>query len=226
MPVSDFLEVLANYDIAGAYWLNLKLAFFSAIFALVLGTILALMRISPLPSLQWAGAAYVNLVRNIPLTVVMMFAAFVLWPQLGVQFAEKFADNFFWLAVWALSLYTASFICESIRSGVNTVPLGQAEAARAVGLSFLPAARLVILPQAFRGSIAPLGNTVIALIKNTTVASAISVSEISLLMKGMVDQHGNYVIPIFLTVAAGFVIIVIPVGLLVTYLSRRLAVVR
>lgn len=226
MPVSDFLEVLANYDIAGAYWLNLKLAFFSAIFALVLGTILALMRISPLPSLQWAGAAYVNLVRNIPLTVVMMFAAFVLWPQLGVQFAEKFADNFFWLAVWALSLYTASFICESIRSGVNTVPLGQAEAARAVGLSFLPAARLVILPQAFRGSIAPLGNTVIALIKNTTVASAISVSEISLLMKGMVEQHGNYVIPIFLTVAAGFVIIVIPVGLLVTYLSRRLAVVR
>lgn len=226
MPVSDFLEVLANYDIAGAYWLNLKLAFFSALFALVLGTILALMRISPLPSLQWAGAAYVNLVRNIPLTVVMMFAAFVLWPQLGVQFADKFADNFFWLAVWALSIYTASFICESIRSGVNTVPLGQAEAARAVGLSFLPAARLVILPQAFRGSIAPLGNTVIALIKNTTVASAISVSEISLLMKGMVDQHGNYVIPIFLTVAAGFVIIVIPVGLLVTYLSRRLAVVR
>lgn len=226
MPVSDFLEVLANYDIAGAYWLNLKLAFFSALFSLVLGTILALMRISPLPSLQWAGAAYVNLVRNIPLTVVMMFAAFVLWPQLGVQFADKFADNFFWLAVWALSIYTASFICESIRSGVNTVPLGQAEAARAVGLSFLPAARLVILPQAFRGSIAPLGNTVIALIKNTTVASAISVSEISLLMKGMVDQHGNYVIPIFLTVAAGFVIIVIPVGLLVTYLSRRLAVVR
>ena len=226
MPVSDFLEVLSNYDIAGAYWLNLKLTFFSAIFALVLGTVLALMRISPLPSLQWAGAAYVNLVRNIPLTVVMMFAAFVLWPQLGVQFADRFDANFFWLAVWALSIYTASFVCESIRSGVNTVPLGQAEAARAVGLSFLPAARLVIMPQAFRGSIAPLGNTLIALIKNTTVASAISVSEISLLMKGMVEQHGNYVIPIFLTVAVGFVIIVIPVGLAVTYLSRRLAVAR
>ncbi len=226
MPVSDFLEVLSNYDIAGAYWLNLKLAFFSGIIALILGTILAMMRISPLPSLQWAGAAYVNVVRNIPLTVVMMFAAFVLWPQLGVQFAEKFADNFFWLAVWALSVYTASFVCESIRSGVNTVPLGQAEAARAIGLSFLPAARQVIMPQAFRGAIAPLGNTFIALIKNTTVAAAISVSEISLLMKGMVEAHGNYVIPIFLTVAAGFVVIVIPVGLVVTYLSQRLAVSR
>jgi len=224
--VGDFLQVLGEYDIAGAYWFNVKLAFFSGIFSLVLGTILALMRISPLPSLQWAGATYVNLVRNIPLTVVMMFAAFALWPQLGVTFSENLDQNFFWLAVWALSVYTASFVCESIRSGVNTVPVGQAEAARAIGLSFLPAARLVILPQAFRGSIAPLGNTFIALIKNTTVASAISVADISLVMKYMVDQHGNYVIPIFLTVAAGFVIIVIPVGLVVTFLSQRLAVAR
>lgn len=224
--MGDFLQVLGEYDIAGAYWFNVKLAFFSGIFSLVLGTILALMRISPLPSLQWAGATYVNLVRNIPLTVVMMFAAFALWPQLGVTFSENLDQNFFWLAVWALSVYTASFVCESIRSGVNTVPVGQAEAARAIGLSFLPAARLVILPQAFRGSIAPLGNTFIALIKNTTVASAISVADISLVMKYMVDQHGNYVIPIFLTVAAGFVIIVIPVGLVVTFLSQRLAVAR
>ncbi|HLS63289.1 MAG TPA: amino acid ABC transporter permease [Ruania sp.] len=224
--MGDFLQVLGEYDIAGAYWFNVKLAFFSGIFSLVLGTILALMRISPLPSLQWAGATYVNLVRNIPLTVVMMFAAFALWPQLGVTFSENLDRNFFWLAVWALSVYTASFVCESIRSGVNTVPVGQAEAARAIGLSFLPAARLVILPQAFRGSIAPLGNTFIALIKNTTVASAISVADISLVMKYMVDQHGNYVIPIFLTVAAGFVIIVIPVGLVVTFLSQRLAVAR
>ncbi|WP_413450555.1 amino acid ABC transporter permease [Georgenia phoenicis] len=224
--MSDFLEVLSNYDIAGAYWTNLRLAFFSAVFSLALGTVLALMRISPFPSLRWAGATYVNLVRNIPLTVVMMFAAFVLWPQLGVQFAERFDANFFWLAVWALSVYTASFVCESIRSGVNTVPVGQAEAARAIGLPFVPAARLVIMPQAFRGAIAPLGNTLIALIKNTTVAAAISVNEISLLMAGMLDRDANYVIPIFLTVAAGFVVIVIPIGLAVTYLSRRLAVSR
>src|SRR5690625_679313 len=129
-------------------------------------------------------------------------------------------------AVRSLAVYTTCFVCEPIRAGFNTVPVGQAEAARAIGLSFLPAARLVILPQAFRGAIAPLGNTLIALIKNTTVASAISVADISLLMKGMVEAHGNYVIPIFLTVAAGFVVIVIPVGLVVTFLSQRLAVSR
>src|SRR5699024_2995959 len=135
-PVSDFLEVLSQYDIAGAYWINLKLTFLLAICSLILATILAMMRISPLPSLQWAGAccmilmvtfvapicslilgrilammrssplpslqwagaAYVNLVRNSPLTVVMMFAAFVLWTQLGVQFSDNFTVNNFWLA--------------------------------------------------------------------------------------------------------------------------------
>src|SRR5690625_7000818 len=78
------------------------------------------MRIAPLPSLQWAGATDVNLVRNIPLTVVMMFAAFALWPQLGVTFSENLDQNFFWLAVWALSVYTASFVCESIRDRKST----------------------------------------------------------------------------------------------------------
>jgi len=224
--VSEFLDVLAQYDIAAAYWVNIKLAFFGGLFSLILGTILAVMRISPLPSLRWAGSAYVNIFRNTPLTVVMMFAAYALWTQLGVQFSEDFSTNFFWLAVLALTVYTASFVCESLRSGVNTVDLGQAEAARAIGLSFLPTARLVIMPQAFRGAIAPLGNTFIALIKNTTVAAAISVDEVAMLMKAMIEAHGNLVIPIFLAIAAGFVVIVIPVGLATTLLSQRLAVSR
>lgn len=224
--MSEFLDVLSQYDIAAAYWVNIKLAFFGGLFSLILGTILAVMRISPLPSLRWAGSAYVNIFRNTPLTVVMMFAAYALWTQLGVQFSEDFSTNFFWLAVLALTVYTASFVCESLRSGVNTVDLGQAEAARAIGLSFLPAARLVIMPQAFRGAIAPLGNTFIALIKNTTVAAAISVDEVAMLMKAMIEPHGNLVIPIFLAIAAGFVVIVIPVGLATTLLSQRLAVSR
>jgi glutamate transport system permease protein len=224
--VSQFLEVLSEYNIVGAYWVNIKLAFFAAIFSFIIGTVLALMRISPVPSLRLGGAAYVNVVRNTPLTILMVFAVLVAWPLLGIQFSENFNTNFFWLAVLALSIYHASFMCEAIRSGVNTVPVGQAEAARAIGLPFLAAARLVILPQALRGAIAPVGNTLIALIKNTTVAAAASVSEISILMREMIDQNGNYVIPIFLTIAVGFVIIVIPVGLAVTILSQRLAVSR
>ncbi|WP_154793631.1 amino acid ABC transporter permease [Occultella kanbiaonis] len=224
--MSEFLAVLSNYDLVGAYWLNIQLTFFAAVASLVIGTILALMRISPIPSLQFAGTTYVNLIRNTPLTIIVVFAALVLWPVLGVEFSTDFATNFFWLAVLALSVYHASFMCEALRSGVNTVPAGQAEAARAIGLPFLPAARLIILPQAFRGAIAPLGNTLIALIKNSTVAAAISVPEISILMKEMMENEGNYVIPIFLTVAVGFVIIVVPIGLAVTYLSQRLAVSR
>ncbi|MBZ2199212.1 amino acid ABC transporter permease [Occultella gossypii] len=224
--MSEFLAVLSNYDLVGAYWLNIQLTFFAGLASLVIGTILALMRISPIPSLQFAGTTYVNLIRNTPLTIIVVFAALVLWPVLGVEFSTDFATNFFWLAVAALSVYHASFMCEALRSGVNTVPAGQAEAARAIGLPFLPAARLVILPQAFRGAIAPMGNTLIALIKNSTVAAAISVPEISILMKEMMENEGNYVIPIFLTVAVGFVIIVVPIGLAVTYLSQRLAVSR
>ncbi len=224
--MSDFWQVLSEYDILGAYWLNIQMAIYAGVGSLIIGAVLALMRISPIRSLQWAGATYVTLVRNTPLTILVVFAVLVLWPQLGVQFSPDFPTNFFWLATLALTVYHAAFMCESFRSGVNTVPVGQAEAARAIGLGFLPAARLVILPQAFRGSIAPVGNTLIALIKNTTVAAAASVEEISIIMGDMIRDHGNYVMPIFLTVAAGFVIIVIPVGLLTTLLSQRLAVTR
>lgn len=224
--MGQFLEVLANYNILGAYWLNIKLALVSGAIALAIGTLIALMRISPIGSLQWAGRAYVTIIRNTPLTVLMVFALSVLWRVLGVTFSEKFSVQFFWLAVIALSVYHAAFFGEALRSGVNTVPVGQAEAARAIGLGFLPTARLVILPQAFRGAIAPIGNTFIALIKNTTVAAAASVSEVSILMKEMIDRNSDVVIPIFLTIAAGFVIIVIPVGIVTTVLSQRLAVSR
>ena len=123
-------------------------------------------------------------------------------------------------------VYHAAFVCEAIRSGVNTVPLGQAEAARAIGLSFLPGARMVILPQAFRGAIAPLGNVLIALIKNTTVATAACVAEAAGLMKTMIEFRPDVIMAIFVTFAAGFIILVIPIGLLTTWLSRKLAVAR
>lgn len=224
--MAQYLDMLSSYDILGAYWLNIRLAFFAAILSVIIGTVLAVMRISPVASLQFAGATYVTLLRNTPLTIIMVFAALVLWPILGVEFSSTFSVNFFWLAVIGLAVYHAAFMCEALRSGVNTVPQGQAEAARAIGLPFLQAARLVILPQAFRGAIAPMGNTMIALIKNTTVAAAASVPEISILMREMIDQNGNLVIAIFMTVAVGFVILVIPVGVLTTYLSQRLAVSR
>ncbi|CAM3530359.1 amino acid ABC transporter permease [Isoptericola cucumis] len=223
--LSQFAELFANYDVLGAFWVNIQLTFWAAIFSLILGTVLALMRISPIASLQWAGTAYVNILRNTPLTIIMTFMFLAVWTQLQIRMSDDFATNFFRFAVIGLTVYHAAFVCEAIRSGVNTVPLGQAEAARAIGLPFLPAARLIILPQAFRGAIAPLGNTLIALLKNSTVAAAASVStETSTLMREMIESNSDLIYAIFMTFAIGFVILVIPIGLLTTYLSNRLAV--
>ena len=184
------------------------------------------MRISPVPSLRWAGPDLRHVLRNTPLTIIMVFCVLGLWGQLGITLSPDFTTNFFRLAVLALSVYHAAFVCEALRSGVNTVPVGQAEAARAIGLSFWPAARLIILPQAFRGSVAPLGNVLIALTKNSTVAAAAGVAEAS-----GADEDDDRVparrdrrdLP---HLRPRLRHPVVPVGLLTTALSRRLAVAR
>jgi glutamate transport system permease protein len=224
--LTDFASLFAQYDVPGAFWVNLQLTFWAAIGSAVLGALVALMRISPIASLRLLGTTYVNLFRNTPLTIILVFLVLGVWSQLGINLSSDFDRNFFLYAVIGLSLYHAAFVCESIRSGVNTVPAGQAEAARAIGLSFLPAARLIVFPQALRGAITPLGNTLIALTKNTTVAAAASVTEISSLMKTMIEFRPDVIIAIFLVVALGFVLIVVPVGLLTTWASRKLAVKR
>lgn len=109
---------------------------------------LAIFRVSPVPVLRWVGAAVVYTFRNTPLTLVMFFALFGLSYQLGLSFDEDLIwRNAFWLAVLALSVYTSTFVCEVLRSGINTVPLGQAEAARAIGLTFTQNLRLVCFPR-------------------------------------------------------------------------------
>ncbi|MCZ6937264.1 ABC transporter permease subunit [Micrococcus luteus] len=221
-------SLLADYgaDIPLAFWTNIRLAFLATLGSFVLGVVLALFRISPVPSLRVLGTGYVNVVRNTPLTIIMVLGVLAVWGQLKISFSSDFTLNFFIYAVIALSLYHAAFMCEAIRSGVNTVPLGQAEAARSIGLGFLPAARHVILPQALRGAITPLGNTVIALTKNTTVAAAASVAEASGLMKRMIEFSPDVMVAIFLTFAIGFCLIVIPIGLLTTWASEKWAVAR
>lgn len=229
--LADMAELLGSYDIVGAFLVNVRLTLWSAFFAFVLGTVLAIMRVSPAPSLRWAGAAYVSTVRNIPLTLIILAASLGLWGQLGVELAGRdsgdfIATNSFRLAVLGLSVYTAAFVCEALRSGVNTVPAGQAEAARAIGLGFGATMRLIILPQAFRGAIAPLGNTLIALAKNTTVAQAAGVVQAASVMNTMMEFRPDLAVAIFLIIALGWVAIVLPTGLVTTHLSRRLGVAR
>ncbi|MEV4376411.1 amino acid ABC transporter permease [Streptosporangium sp. NPDC049644] len=212
--------------IRDAFWLTIRLTLASGLVALVLGTILAGMRVSPLPVLRGIATAYVNILRNTPLTLVIVFCGLGLGLVLDVSFSESLSTNYLWLSIIGLSAYTAAFVCEAIRAGINTVPVGQAEAARAIGLTFGQNLRLIVLPQAFRAVIAPLGSILIALTKNTTIAAAIGVGEASLTMKTLFEAHGDAVIQIFAGFALGFLILTLPTGLLFGWLAKRLAVVR
>ena len=220
-------ELLAEYDVLGAFWMTIKLTVVSALGALLLGTVVAVMRVSPIGVLRAFGTAYVTLIRNTPLTLIVFFCAFgfyiTLQYRIGAQNSPIDVQNFRW-GVLGLAIYHAAFVAEALRSGINTVPRGQAEAARAIGLDFRATLTEIVLPQAFRGAIAPLGNVLIALTKNTTVVATIGVAEASYLMRGMIEFRPDLIYAIFAILATGFVILTLPIGVLFTSLSRRLAV--
>lgn len=224
-------ELFSEYDILGAFKMTIYLTLLSAVGSLAIGTFVAVMRVSPVRVMRLIGSGYVNIVRNTPLTLIIVFCNLGLFLQLGLSLANKTSDTFlvdnnFRLAVLGLSVYHASFVAEAIRSGVNTVPLGQAEAARSIGLPFVKTLAYVVLPQAFRGAIAPLANVLIALTKNSTVASVIGVTEASAVMKVMMENRPDVIFVVFGIFAVGFVILTLPVGILLTSMSKRLAVKR
>lgn len=219
----DFLE---GYDLLGAFWVTVQLTVYSALGSLIWGTLLVSMKVSPVPLMRGFATTYVNVVRNIPLTVVIVFSSLGLYQTLSISLgASASKDINFRLAVLALIAYTSAFVCEALRSGINTVPVGQAEAARALGLSFSQVLRLVVLPQAFRAVVNPLSNVLIALTKNTTVASAIGVAEASYLMKGMIEAEAQ-LIPISAVFAFGFIVLTLPTGLILGWVSKKVAVKR
>lgn len=226
------MQVFTEYrgQIFEAFAVTIELTVLAGIGALILGTALAAMRLSPVTVLNWAGAGYVHLVRNTPLTLILLFCSFGLAQTLGLTLVDpgsptSIDDSNFRLAVLGLAVYTASFVCETVRSGVNTVPLGQAEAARSLGFSAAQNLRIILLPQAFRAVIIPLGSVLIALAKNTTLASIIGVAEAALLMKSMIENTAA-LMSVGAVFAAGFVILTLPLGLLFGYLGRRWAVTR
>lgn len=226
------MEIFTEYrdQIFAAFWITIRLTMYSAIGALILGTVLAGMRLAPVPVLNWLGAIYVNVVRNTPLTLIIIFCSLGVGQTLRITLAASdsptfIVDSNFRLAVLGLTVYTASFVCETVRAGVNTVPIGQAEAARSLGLSFGQNLRLILLPQAFRAVILPLGSVLIALTKNTTIASTIGVVEAAWLMKTMTENTAA-LLTVGTIFAAGFVILTLPLGLLFGWLGKRLAVQR
>ncbi len=210
-----------------AFGYTLFLFLVAGVLSTLLGTLLAAFRVSPVSVLRLAGTVYVNLVRNTPLVIVFGLFTFMA-PYLGIHF--RWVDvhigtfdftSFFSVAVVSLSLYTAAFVCEAIRSGINAVPLGQAEAARAIGLPFTGVMRQVVLPQAFRASVPPLASVQIALIKNTSVAYVFGVAEAVSRMRITTNNFPSQRLGIFIMFAFGYIVLVELFSFLANRLERR-----
>lgn len=204
-----------NLELFGEGFKNtIILFFFSAIFALILGVIVGALRVSPVTPMRALGTFYVNVIRNTPLTLVFLFFFFG-YPKLGFP-----NPGFVPLAIIALSLYTATYVSEAIRAGINTVPVGQAEAARAIGLPFGQTMSLVILPQAFRAVVPPMMSVFIALLKNTTVAAGFSVLEAGAIRSNL-SERGYPAMQSLLWVALGFIILVAVLSLVQRKLEKK-----
>ncbi|MCW2505790.1 MAG: amino acid transporter permease [Actinomycetia bacterium] len=224
---------------ASGFFVTFQIVLLAAVGALVLGTLVAAMRISPLPPLRWLGTAYVTVVRNTPLTIVFFMTAFGL-PEIGVDagflriplldslFTRLGTDvPYFRFAIVALTVYTAAFVCEALRAGVNAVQPGQSEAGRSLGLTFTQNLRLIVLPQAGRATVVPLGSVIIAMIKNSALAGAFGVAgDLFQTSDELTSAQGLPAIPVFIGVAAGYLILTVPLGLLLDRIERSQAVTR
>jgi glutamate transport system permease protein len=212
--------LIDNFDkILGGFRTTITMFVVAALLSLLLGTVLGAMRVSPVPVLRAAGTAYVNVVRNTPLVVIFILIVFGL-PEVGIK------PSFFVRAVIALTLYTSAFVTEVLRSGMNSVQPGQAEAARAIGLTFSQTLTIVVLPQAFRTVVPPLASVLIALVKNTAVAEAFGVTEAAYQLESLVRDNPSSVWPLFLGIAFGYVLISLAVAGLARWTESQVAIAR
>ncbi|MDH6113066.1 glutamate transport system permease protein [Kitasatospora sp. MAP12-15] len=197
---------------------TVELSAVSAVLALLLGTLLAAFRVSPVPVLRVFATTWVGVFRNTPLTLLFFAVTFGL-PRVDVHLSA------FVCAVLALGCYTASFVCEVLRSGVNTVPLGQAEAARSLGLTFGQTLTQIVLPQAGRAVLGPMSSIFIALPRNSAIAGAFNVAELYSVQQTL-SERGYAIFAVFFWVALAYLFLSALVGLAFRGLERRPAVAR
>jgi putative glutamine transport system permease protein len=190
------------------------LALASLALALVVGTLIGVLRVLPLPVIPALGTAWVEFFRNSPL-LVQMFIWFYGLPQLGISLPPFLA------AVVALGIYTSAFVAEVVRAGIQAISGGQVDASRSLGMTYLQTMRFVVLPQAFATTVPPLGNLAIALAKNTSIASTIAVAD--LLYQGEVLNAASFkTYEVFAAVAVLYLVLTIPLSIGVNFLERRL----
>ncbi|GGU06242.1 MULTISPECIES: amino acid ABC transporter permease [Streptomyces] len=191
----------------------------SSVIALVLGVLVAGFRVSPVPPLRFFGTLWVNLLRNTPLTLLFLVSFFVV-PEIFFPGMSPFV-----LGALALGFYTSAFVAEAVRSGISTVPLGQAEAARSLGMTFSQTLRMIVLPQATRTVLPPLSSIFIALTKNSAIAGAFSVTEL-FGWTTLMSEQGYAIGPIFVWVAAAYLVVTFSISGIFRVLERRMEVAR
>jgi glutamate transport system permease protein len=207
-----------NWDlILKGFWETIKLLLVSGGIALVIGTLVGVARVGPVSILRRAAVAYVTIFRNTPLVVLIILTYYGL-PEIGIDF------GFFVMITLAMGVYTAAFVAECIRSGVNGIGLGQAEAARSIGMPFGLTMTQVILPQSFRLVVPPLASVFIALTKNTSLAAGFGIAEATFRSKGLFNDYATDRVVIFLGIALGYIIIVELISFGANRLERRWAV--
>ncbi|MEU5156956.1 amino acid ABC transporter permease [Glycomyces sp. NPDC021274] len=202
-------------------WTTVWVTLSSYTIALVIGMILVVMHVSPALPARWAANAYTQLFRNIPLLAVLFIMYFGL-PKIGIV-----ADNWVW-ALLGLGMYTGAFVGETLRSGINSIPLGQAEAARSIGLTFGQSLQGVILPQAVRAVIPPLGSILIALVKNSALVLAIGVTELTAQSRRLIEDNASRfdLWGVIIGVTVSYLLIAFAFSYLVRLVERRTAFVR
>lgn len=206
-----------NFALYGrGLWGTVQLTLLSGALALVAGVLIAGFRVSPVKALRAFGTGWVTVLRNTPLTL-LFFAVLLGLPRFGVVLPFRV------FAVLALGAYTSAFICEAVRAGINTVPLGQGEAARSLGMTFTQTLSLVVLPQAGRAVIPPIGSTLIALAKNSAIAGSFSVTELLGTYKPL-NELGYGIVWTFVWIAAGYLIVTLGLAGVFALLERRLGV--
>jgi glutamate transport system permease protein len=199
----------------GGLLVTLELTVLGFVGALLLGTVLAVFRVSPIAPLRVVGAVYVEVLRNMPLLMLLVLVVFGL-PDVGLTF------SLFISSALCLAAFGAAFVCEAVRGGINTVAVGQAEAARSLGMTFSQSLRWVILPPAFRTMVQPLVNIFIGIALGSSLASAVGVSELTNRTQVLNLQSAEAVV-LFLVSGAVYLVVALLGGAAGSLLERRVS---
>lgn len=198
-------------------WISLA----AGVLSFVLGVLLASFRVSPIAPLRQFATAYINVIRNTPLTLLFLFFLVAAPQLLGVVVPLGVP-----MAILAMTLYTATFVCEALRSGINSVGVGQAEASRSVGMTFVQSFTLIVLPQAFRSVVPPLINVYVAHIKNTSVAAGFATTELVAIFYRLANANPGDAVGLFIGIGCAFLLLTIPLSVAAESLERRVKVER